>query len=216
MQQCGIARREMAAFQPQTGEFDVLGEAAGAKCRVGRWQAQRQHVPGNQFGPGVEDEAAAVFSQAAVVGQGFQRQPFQPGAVAQVGVEGLRCGGACAAIEAAGSGGGDQRMGTGLQPGLDGDHVAADQPAGWMHQHLMAHPRRFRVQAGQHPQSALVAMLHHGAVGVGAKVQMQLRMPGGHEECFGLRDAADGFKNRATSPGAAYVDVALPVVRRGA
>ena len=80
---------DAAAFQPGAGQFQVLHEAAAVEGLARGRQAQRQQVPADHLGAGREFEAQLVVGQAATVGNGFQRQPFQPRAIGQRGLH--RC-----------------------------------------------------------------------------------------------------------------------------
>ena len=59
---------------------------------AGRRQAQREHVPADRLGAGGEFELHAVLGQAAAVGDGLQRQPFEPRAVGDAQPRTLRGG----------------------------------------------------------------------------------------------------------------------------
>jgi len=54
-------------------------------------------------------------------------------------------------------------MRVGAQRHLDVEFVAADQPARWVHQHVVAHALRLGVQAREHAQRSVVPVMHDRA-----------------------------------------------------
>ena len=68
-------------------------------------------------------------------------------------------------------------MAAGCQRGIERQHVAADDAAGRMHQHLVADGIALRVQALQHAQRAVVAVQRDGAPGLAAVVELQVAVP---------------------------------------
>jgi hypothetical protein len=60
---------------------------------------------------------------------------------------------------------------------LDLEHVAADDAARWVHEHVVAYRRCLGVQAAQHPQRAVVAVVGEGAVAGAAVVESQMAVP---------------------------------------
>ena len=71
-----VAGGNARAFQPHARHFDVLAKAAVRKGQAGGGQAEGGHVPADQLGAGRQFHRQAVFSQAAAVADGFERQPF--------------------------------------------------------------------------------------------------------------------------------------------
>ena len=69
-----------------------------------------------------------------------------------------------AAIKACGPGCGDEGVGATFQPRVDVEHVAADHAAGRVHQHVMANGVAFGIEALQHAQRAVVAVVGDGAL----------------------------------------------------
>ena len=141
-------------------------------------QAQREHVPADHLGARRQLEAQAVVRLAGAVGQRLHRQPFQPRAVGQAGAHRLQRGLAGAAVKARRAGRGDQRMAVPFQPRVQCQHVAADDAARRVHQHVVADGRAFGIQPLQHAQRAFMAVERAGAVAIVGVVQVQLGVPG--------------------------------------
>ncbi len=97
---------------------DCCRKLPRAKALACRWQTQSQHVPADHFGARRKIEAQSVVRQAAAVGDGLQRQPFQPRAVGQLCMHQLLGGVTGAAVEARRAGRGDQRVAAGIEPCL--------------------------------------------------------------------------------------------------
>ena len=168
---------DRSALQPHARNFQVLPEGAALKGLLRVGQAQRSDVPGHQLGRGREFKAGQVEGVAAAVGQGFERQPFQPCAVLHMRVYLLR-GQACfASVKARGAGRGDQAMRACPYRDLHVERVAAHQAAGRVHQHVVTDAVAFGVQALQDAQRAVVRKAGHAALGFQAVVQVQAGDP---------------------------------------
>ena len=57
-------------------------------------------------------------------------------------------------------------------------HIAAHQPARWVHQHVATDGRTFGIQTFEDEQRTIVREMHRGLAGLQGIVQRQLRMPG--------------------------------------
>ena len=119
-----------------------------------------------------------VVGIAGVVGQRFQRQPFQPRPGLQLEVGALRGRFATGFVKAGRSGGGDQRMGMGAYLHRNVQCVTADQTAGRVHQHVVAHGIALGVEAAQHAQGPIVAEMHARAPCTEGVVEIKLSKPG--------------------------------------
>ena len=170
-----------AALQPARADGDVVAVVAGHEGRVGGGQAQRDAVPAEHLGARRELEAHPVVGVRAGMHQRLERQPFEPAPAGHAGVDRLRGARAAAAIEARRAGRGDERVGAVAEREVDGQRVAADDAAGRMHDHRVAHLGAFGKQALEHAQRAVVAEVEPRAAaggGVGAVVQVQAGVPG--------------------------------------
>lgn len=86
--------------------------------------------------------------------------------------------------------GGDERMATAGEVGIDLEHVTADDAAGWVHEHVVADAGTFRVEALQDAQRAGVAVEGDGAFAIAAVIEVQLTKPA-HGPCArGVRQTA--------------------------
>ena len=68
-------------------------------------------------------------------------------------------------------------MRAGLERGIDLEHVAADDAARRMHQHVVANARAFGVQPLQHAQRPVVAVERDCAFAVARVAQLQMAVP---------------------------------------
>jgi hypothetical protein len=140
----------------------VLAKTAALEWLIGRWQAQRGDVPADQLGAGRQVQAEAVFSHAAAVADGFERQPFQPGVLCQREPGALQRQVAFGAVKARGAGRGYQAVRPCAHVERQVQRVAAHQPAGRMDNHVVADAGAFRIQALQDAQRAAVAKVGDG------------------------------------------------------
>ena len=74
-------------------------------------------------------------------------------------------------------------MGVRIERGIELQHVAADDAARRVHQHVVAHAGALRVQALQHAQGAGVTVVRDRALAVARVVQRELRVPA-HQASF--------------------------------
>ena len=146
---------------------------------AGGGQTQGQQVPAHHFGPGFEREHSAVFRQAGIEGQGFERQPLQPPPGAHMRLDFLFRRLAQAAVEAGRPRCGDERMRLRLHAQIDVDAVAAHEAAGRMYQHMMANPRSFGVERRQHPHRATVLRMAAAAPERCGVAQVEAGSPAG-------------------------------------
>ena len=71
----------------------------------------------------------------------------------------------------------------------DVEHIAANQAAGRMHQHVVADARPLGVQAPEHAQWTIVREVQCGFVFLLAIVERQLRMPSHGSDCHQFPNA---------------------------
>lgn len=182
VQQQVVCGGDAAALQPHTGDFDVLQKVPRRKGLVGVGQAQGGGVPAQEFGARRQLQRQAVFGLAVAVGNGFQRQPFQPGAGVQHGVGALQGQFARRSVKARGPRRGDEGVRAAGHLGADVQRVAAYQAAGRVYQHVVANGVAFGVQAFQDAQRAVVLVAHHGAGAFQAVIELEVGVPGHGQE----------------------------------
>jgi hypothetical protein len=168
---------EHAALQPQPRQFDLLLEAPLLEGFVRGRQSEGEQVPADHLGSRCQFETQVVDGAGGAVGNGLQRQPFQPRVRGHPCHEALLGRLACAAIEARGARRGDQCMGPRRHVHRDVQLVTSHDAPGRVHEDVVADARAFRMQAGQHPQRAVVAVVHDGAGCLVAVVQGQMAVP---------------------------------------
>ena len=173
-----ILRVDHAALQETARPFDVLLEPAGLIGLGGQRQAQCRYIPGQQLRVFGKFELQVVDGIAGVVRDRLQRQPLQPRAGVQTQPGTLHGLLPVAFVKTRGTRRGDQRMRTFCDMDINVQHIAAHQPAGRVHQHIVADGRPLGIQTFEDAQRAVVRELHRALAVLQGIVQRQLRMPG--------------------------------------
>ena len=138
VEQCGVLRGHQPALQPDARHFNRLQHGTAYKRLMGCGQAQTQHVPTQHLCPGRKRKAQVVLGDAGVIGQCFERQPFQACAGFKLRHNGLRSHLTGAPIKPGGPGCGDKGVAIGIQVQVQTHAIAAHHAAGCMHQYLVA------------------------------------------------------------------------------
>ena len=151
---------------------------AGALPEAGRYLLFLGHeAVGRVVALGLKAQHLRVGDRAYLRGDGFQGQPFQASAFSKLRLQILNGLGTGAAIKACGTGCRDDGMAAGRQPGVDVQHVAAHNAARWVNQHMVANGVAFRVEALQHAQWAVMAVVGNGACTIESVIQSQVAVP---------------------------------------
>ena len=182
-EQARVGRVQARALQPQARYFQMLRQAAPVERLSCGWQAERAHVPADQLGIFCQGGAHGVVRQAARVGNGLQRQPFQSCPSVQRQRHLLRGGRTVGSVEARGARRRDQAVRPGAGSHVHIEQITADQSPGRVNDHVVADRGPFRVEALEDAQRSVVLEVSGGFLVLGPQVEREAGMPGHGRKC---------------------------------